>query len=59
MRNFQDTFETRKRSFISTFSICMTVPLSKKKHDIRKVRDFIRSNSEKRDIENKQNLLFY
>ena len=27
MRNFQDTFETRKRSFISTFSICMTVPL--------------------------------
>ena len=26
MRNFQDTFETRKRSFISTFSICMTVP---------------------------------
>ena len=29
MRNFQDTFETRKRSFISTFSICMTVPLKK------------------------------
>ena len=27
MRNFQDTFETRKRSFISTFSICMTVTL--------------------------------
>ena len=27
MRNFQDTFETCKRSFISTFSICMTVPL--------------------------------
>ena len=27
MRNFQDTFETLKRSFISTFSICMTVPL--------------------------------
>ena len=27
MRNFRDTFETRKRSFISTFSICMTVPL--------------------------------
>ena len=27
MRNFQDTFETRKRSFISAFSICMTVPL--------------------------------
>ena len=29
MRNFQDTFETRKRSFISAFSICMTVPLIK------------------------------
>ena len=27
MWNFQDIFETRKRSFISTFSICMTVPL--------------------------------
>ena len=29
MRNFQDTFETRKRSFISAFSNRMTVPLSK------------------------------
>ena len=29
MRNFHDTFETRKRSFISAFSICMTVPLIK------------------------------
>ena len=29
MRNFQDTLETRKRSFISDFSICMTVPLNK------------------------------
>ena len=27
MRNFQDTFQTRKGSFIDTFSICMTVPL--------------------------------
>ena len=27
MRNFQDTFETHKRSFTSVFSICMTVPL--------------------------------
>ena len=26
MRNFQDTFETRKCSFICAFSICMTVP---------------------------------
>ena len=28
MRNFQDTFETRKRSFISAFSIYLTVPLT-------------------------------
>ena len=28
MRNFQDILETRKRSFISAFSICVTVPLS-------------------------------
>ena len=28
MRNFQDTFETRKRSFISAFSIYRTVPLT-------------------------------
>ena len=27
MRNFQDTFETSKQSYISAFSICMTVPL--------------------------------
>ena len=27
MRNFQDAFETRKRSFISVFSICITLPL--------------------------------
>ena len=26
MQNFQGTFETRKRSFISAFSIFMTVP---------------------------------
>ena len=31
MRNFQDTFETRKRLFISAFSICMTVPLIRNK----------------------------
>ena len=28
MRNFQDTFETRKRSFISAFSIYMAVSLN-------------------------------
>ena len=27
MRNLQDTVETRKQSFISTFSICMNAPL--------------------------------
>ena len=27
MRKFRGTFETPKRSFISAFSICMTVPL--------------------------------
>ena len=27
MRSFQDTFQTRKQSFISAFSVCMTVPL--------------------------------
>ena len=32
--------------------------LSKKKHDIRKIRDCIRSDSEKRDIENKQKFAF-
>ena len=28
MRNFQDTFETSEWSFITTFSICMTVSVS-------------------------------
>ena len=28
MQNFQDTFETRQRLFISAFSIYMTVPLN-------------------------------
>ena len=32
MRNFHDTFETNKRSFISAFSICMTVPLNRQNH---------------------------
>ena len=27
MRNFQDTFESCKRSFISAFLLCMTLPL--------------------------------
>ena len=29
MRDFQYSFEIRKRSFISAFSICMTAPLSR------------------------------
>ena len=28
MRNFQDTFETRKQSLISASLFCMTVPLT-------------------------------
>ena len=28
MRNFKGNFETRKRSFICAFLICMTVPLN-------------------------------
>ena len=33
MRNFEDVLETYKRSFISAFSICMTVPLISKSSD--------------------------
>ena len=29
MRNFPDSFETRKRSFTNAFLSCMTVPLIK------------------------------
>ena len=28
MQHFRDTFETRKRSFRSAFSFCVTVPLT-------------------------------
>ena len=34
MRDFQDTFETRKRSVISAFSICMAVPLKGNSRDV-------------------------
>ena len=56
MQKFQDTFETRKRPFISAFSICMTVPLSanslpnlpqhgqKKKYAISFTRSFFLQN---------------
>ena len=36
MRNFQDTFETRKQSFSSAFSICMIVYLSKTEAESKK-----------------------
>ena len=35
MQNFQDTFEKRKRPFISAFSICVTVPLRMKTSEQR------------------------
>ena len=34
MQNFRVTFETRKRSFISAFSICMAVSLINKFSDV-------------------------
>ena len=30
IQNFQDIFEIHKRTFISAFSICMTIPLKHK-----------------------------
>ena len=37
MRNFQDTFETRKQKFVSAFSSCMNVPLKNNVEKIEKV----------------------
>ena len=37
MQNFQDTLEKRKQSFISAFSIYMTVPLNKLMITITKI----------------------
>ena len=39
MRNFKDTFKTRKRSFISAFSICMTVHLNISEKDYVFIND--------------------
>ena len=36
----------------------MYLTLSKKKHDIRRFRDYTRSDSEKQDIKNKRKLTF-
>ena len=41
MENFQDTFETRKQSFISAFSICMSVPLKSKRFLRKPKRIFV------------------
>ena len=43
MWNFQDTFETRKQSFISAFSVCMTVPLTHNEVKYIVVERFIRT----------------
>ena len=40
MQNFQDTFETRKRSFVSAFSIYMTLPLSNKEITSKYIENF-------------------
>ena len=37
----------------------MLLDISKKTHDIRKVRDCIRSDSAKRNIENKQKFIYW
>ena len=42
MQNFQDTFETRKRSFISAFSICMTAPLNLSENSFQTALNVIR-----------------
>ena len=42
MRNFQDIFETRKRSLNDAFTICMTVPLSSKSLiPVAKIADYL------------------
>ena len=38
MRDFQNTFETRKQSLNSDFSICTAVPLKKLETNIRGFR---------------------
>ena len=53
MRNFEDTFETRKRSLFSVFSICMTVSLKKASYSNaieKKVNSFQKFSHEKRKM---------
>ena len=40
MQNFEDTFETPKRSLISAFSICVTVPLRLFSKNSKSVENF-------------------
>ena len=41
MQNFQDTFETRKLSFLSAFLVCMTVPLIQEWIDVYIILDMV------------------
>ena len=43
MQNFQDTFEKRKRTFVSAFSIRMAVPLIK----LRNIYNYIQARNQK------------
>ena len=52
MRNFHDIFETRKRSFMIDFSICMTVPLTKFPKPFVNI---LKSDHDKRSINNINN----
>ena len=46
MRDFQDTFETCKRSFVIAFSFCRTVPLREIRNSFKKrPLDFCYSSS--------------
>ena len=48
MQNFEDTFETRKRSFLSAFLICMTVPLKSPKSFVTIFLTFARWGSSRK-----------
>ena len=50
MRNFEDTFETRKRSLFSAFSICMTAFKKKRFKEPSSPQESSCFNLEKIDI---------
>ena len=59
MQNFQDTFEIHKRSFISAFSICMTVPLrDRRKISLLILSEFRRINLVLFPLKMSENLWF-